>query len=76
MGRAGVVRRLHGRWGARARGRAAAGAVSVRGRADGRRRSRGSVDGKRTDGRQRRAGRAQQGRQPGLARTVHSVHPT
>ena len=74
-----------GRWVARAqaRGRATAGAAagraSVCGRADGRGRAAGPADG-----RQRRAGsvgRAQQGRQArglgaGLARTVHSVHPT
>ena len=76
-GRAGVRGRANGRYrqlGAGARGRAAGGA-----------------GGRRADGKQRcagRAGRAQQWRQarglgagraawaPGLARTVHSVHPT
>ena len=87
VGHTGVARRAsrrHGRWAARAQARralkrAAAGGVSVRGRADRRRRAdgrgraagRGCAAGRgraagRADGRQRRAGRAgraQQGRQ-------------
>ena len=65
VGRAGVARRRHGRWAtqAQARGRVAAGGVSVRGRADGRGRAAARSGGRRADGRQRRAGRAQQGRQ-------------
>ena len=53
----------HGRRRATAGGSAAAGRVSVRGHADGRGRTVGRAGGRRADGRQRRARRAQKGLQ-------------